>query len=98
MHTSRDPMAHNAWVAVPEATQSCRVENLTSSREVVVHGGGRQKPADLKASLVDQRTFQTARATQTTDKTCLLQKPTKQTKLTSEALVPGSPPRPHYPF
>lgn len=25
VHTSGDPMAHNAWVGVPEATQSCRV-------------------------------------------------------------------------
>lgn len=57
-------MAYNSWAGVSEAMKSCRVENLTSSWVVVAHAGGRQKPEDHKASLVDREEFQTARATQ----------------------------------
>lgn len=68
-------MAHNAWVDVPEATQSCRVENLTSNWVVVAHAGERQKPADLKTSLEKVSDSQG-----NSDKTCL-EKPNKQNSI-----------------
>lgn len=89
-------MAHNSWAGVSEAMKSCRVENLTSSWVVVAHAGGRQKPEDHKVSLVD-RPRRVSDSQGNTDKACL-ENPNKQTKLTSETLVPGAPPRPHHPL